>query len=41
MTVEHVLFIPSVLLVGLAVGYMLGMRAAKDEYERKAAARKK
>jgi len=35
MTVEHVIFIPGVLLVGVAVGYMLGARAVRDELRRR------
>ena len=34
MTPEHVIFIPGVLLVGLAVGYVMGARAARKELER-------
>ncbi len=40
-TVEHVLFIPGVLLVGVFVGYMLGARAVRDEVRRKREARRK
>ncbi len=32
MTAAHFLFIPAVLLVGLAIGWVLGSRAAADEY---------
>ena len=32
MTAAHFLFIPAVLLVGLAIGFVLGSRAAADEY---------
>ncbi len=35
MTPEHLLFIPGVLLIGMAVGYALGARAARAEIERK------
>jgi len=38
---EHLLFIPGVLLVGLAIGYVLGARAARAELSRRAAERKK
>jgi len=31
----HVLFIPAVLLLGVAVGFVLGARAARAEHERK------
>lgn len=37
MTFEHVLFIPSVLLVGIVVGYSLGARAVRKELEHKRA----
>jgi len=33
-TVEHVIFIPGVLLVGLALGYVMGARAVRKELER-------
>jgi hypothetical protein len=32
MTAAHFLFIPAVLLVGIAIGFVLGSRAAADEY---------
>jgi hypothetical protein len=35
MTIEHVIFIPGVFLIGLAVGYMLGARAVRQEIERR------
>jgi hypothetical protein len=38
---EHVLFIPGVLLIGLAIGYSLGARAARAEMERRQKERKK
>jgi hypothetical protein len=31
MTFEHIIYIPGVLLVGLAVGYMMGARAVRAE----------
>ena len=34
MTPEHVIFIPAVLLVGLALGYALGARAVRQEQAR-------
>ncbi len=37
MTVEHFIFIPCVLLVGLVIGYSLGGRAAKREIEERRA----
>jgi hypothetical protein len=32
MPATHFIFIPSVLLVGIAIGWMLGSRAAHDAY---------
>jgi len=32
MTAGHFIFIPSVLLIGLVVGWILGSRAARDAY---------
>ncbi|MGD0677404.1 MAG: hypothetical protein ABSC94_18445 [Polyangiaceae bacterium] len=32
---EHFIFIPGVLLIGIVVGYIMGMRAAKAEIERR------
>ena len=32
MTSAHFIFIPSVLLVGIVIGWILGGRAAKDAY---------
>ena len=40
MTIEHVIFIPSVLLVGLVLGWTLGARAARAEHERREKERK-
>ncbi len=34
MTLEHMIYIPGILLVGLTVGYMLGARAVRAEYDR-------
>ena len=34
MTVEHIIFIPGVLLVGVTLGYMLGARAVRAEIAR-------
>jgi hypothetical protein len=31
MPLEHVIYIPGVLLVGLTIGYMLGARAVRSE----------
>ncbi len=35
MTAQHVLYIPSVLLLGLVAGYVLGARAVRAELERR------
>jgi proteasome assembly chaperone (PAC2) family protein len=34
-TIEHVFYIPGVLLVGISIGFVLGARAARAELERK------
>lgn len=34
MTVEHVIYIPGVLLLGITVGYVLGARAVRAEIAR-------
>jgi hypothetical protein len=33
-TIEHVIFIPGVLLIGVTLGYLLGARAVRAEVER-------
>jgi hypothetical protein len=33
-TVEHVIFIPGVLLIGITVGFMLGAKAVRNEVAR-------
>ena len=38
MTAGHFIFIPSVLLVGLVIGWILGSRAATDAYAAEIAA---
>lgn len=40
MTAEHVLFIPAVLLVGIVVGYNLGLRTARAQIEKRASRNK-
>lgn len=40
-TVEHIIFIPGVFLMGIAVGYMLGGKAVREEIKRKQDARKR
>jgi hypothetical protein len=32
---EHFIFIPGVLLVGMVIGYIMGVRATKAEFERR------
>ncbi|MFO0674632.1 MAG: hypothetical protein U0235_34305 [Polyangiaceae bacterium] len=34
-TSDHLLFIPGVLLVGIVLGYMLGVRAARADIEKR------
>lgn len=34
MTIQHLIYIPGVLLVGLTLGYLLGARAVRAEVER-------
>ncbi len=34
MPIEHVIYIPGVLVVGLIAGYVLGARAVRGEIER-------
>jgi hypothetical protein len=36
-TIEHVIFIPGVLLVGMTIGYVLGARAVRRELAKKKA----
>ena len=33
MTSEHILFIPGVLLVGMFLGFIIGTRAAKNQFD--------
>jgi uncharacterized protein YneF (UPF0154 family) len=40
-TAAHVLYIPGVLLIGFALGFVYGAKAARKELERKNAARKR
>jgi len=41
MTVEHFIFIPGVLLVGITIGFVLGARAVRNEMARMKARAKK
>ncbi|MBK8255844.1 MAG: hypothetical protein IPK82_24655 [Polyangiaceae bacterium] len=34
-TPQHVIYIPSVLLIGLILGYVLGSRAVRAEFEKR------
>ncbi len=40
-TIEHIVFIPGILLVGIALGYVAGARAARAELKRRDHARKR
>lgn len=40
-TVEHVIFIPGVLLIGITVGFLLGAKAVRGEIARQKARAKK
>jgi len=35
MPIEHVIFIPGVLLIGIVLGYIMGARAARTETTRR------
>lgn len=41
MPLEHIIYIPGILLVGISMGYVLGARAARAELERRRKERKK
>lgn len=41
MPVEHIIYIPGILLVGLSIGYVMGARAARAEFERQKRERRK
>lgn len=32
---EHFIFIPGILLIGIVIGYIMGARAARAEFERR------
>ena len=34
-SIEHLFYIPGVLLVGIAIGFRLGAKAARDELEKR------
>ncbi|MCS6856685.1 MAG: hypothetical protein N2515_02730 [Deltaproteobacteria bacterium] len=39
--IEHLFFIPAVLLVGFAAGYVVGVRAGREEERRRQKERKR
>lgn len=41
MSIQHVIFIPGVFLLGLVVGYSLGAKAVRNEAARREQARKR
>ena len=41
MPLEHIIYIPGIALLGIAIGYVLGARAARAEMERRRRERKK
>lgn len=41
MPLAHIIYIPGMLLVGIAIGYVLGARAARAELSRRRKQRKK
>lgn len=34
-TIEHVIFIPGILMIGIVLGYVIGSRAARADIDRK------
>lgn len=40
-TISHILYIPGVLLIGLALGFVLGAKAARAEMKKNEARRKR
>jgi hypothetical protein len=40
-TIAHIIYIPGVLLVGIAIGFVLGARAARNELARAEKARRR
>ena len=40
-TVAHFLYIPGILLIGIAIGFVLGAKAARSEVERTRRARRR
>jgi hypothetical protein len=40
-TIAHIIYIPGVILVGIAIGFVLGARAARNEIARSQKARRR
>jgi hypothetical protein len=40
-TIAHLIYIPGILLIGIAIGFVLGARAAREEIARQEKARKR
>lgn len=40
-SIAHVIYIPGILLVGIAIGFVLGARAAREEIARQQKQRKR
>jgi len=40
-TIAHFIYIPGVLLIGIAIGFVLGARAARAELERRRKAQRR
>lgn len=40
-SIAHLIYIPIILLVGIAIGFRLGASAARDELERRAKEKRK
>jgi hypothetical protein len=40
-TIAHIIYIPGVMLVGIAIGFVLGARAARNELARTQKARRR
>lgn len=40
-TIAHIIYIPAILLFGIAIGFRLGAKAARNELERRERERRK
>jgi proteasome assembly chaperone (PAC2) family protein len=40
-SIAHLLYIPGILLIGIAIGFVVGARAARTEIERKRKAQRR